>query len=303
MTASLRDRAASAEVATQDRAPQQVTLAGQIQAMQDQFALAMPKGAEAQQLVRDAITALRTTRNLGVAEPSSVLGALMNCAQLGLRVGVLGQAWVLPYWDRHLENGRGGKGGYRAQLIVGYQGLIELAHRSGKVASLIARTVHEHDTFEIEYGLEDRLVHRPAMGKDRGDPVAYYAVVKLTTGGHAFWVMSQSDMEAHRDKHAPRNKSQQVVGPWRDHFEPMAWKTVLKQLFRWVPKSTELATAMTVDETVRVDATPDVTPIEASHHVTIEPGADDADLPVEDPPASAEYDPTTEPGFGQGGDV
>ena len=40
------------------------TLASQIQAMEKQFALAMPKGMEAQQLVRDALTCLRHTPDL-----------------------------------------------------------------------------------------------------------------------------------------------------------------------------------------------------------------------------------------------
>ena len=41
------------------------TLADQIRSMERQFQAAMPKGAEAAQLVRDALTALRMTRDLG----------------------------------------------------------------------------------------------------------------------------------------------------------------------------------------------------------------------------------------------
>ena len=59
----------------------------------------MPKGVEAAQLVRDALTAVRTNPKLAECEPNSVLGSLMTCAQLGLRPGVLGHAWLLPFWD------------------------------------------------------------------------------------------------------------------------------------------------------------------------------------------------------------
>jgi recombination protein RecT len=91
------------------------SLADQIRGMEKQFQLAMPRGAEATQLVRDALTALRTIKHLDKCEANSVLGALMTCAQLGLRPGVLGHAWPLPFWDRHSK-------GYKAQLVIGYQG-------------------------------------------------------------------------------------------------------------------------------------------------------------------------------------
>lgn len=326
--ASLRDRAqaTSQEVATRggqvERVTQDQTLAKQIQQMQVHFEKAMPRGMEAQQLVRDALTALRTTKNLSVAEPKSVLGALMTCAQLGLRVGVLGQAWVLPFYDKNLETIRTDAngvmlykpngdpqtkfGGFKAQLIVGYQGLIELAHRSGRVQSLIARTVYEADTFDVDYGTEDNLIHKPELFGDRGKAIAYYSVVKTVTGGTAFWVMSQTDVERHRDLYAPRNKENRIVGPWVDNFEAMALKTTLKQLAKWMPKSTELATAIAVDETVRVDVTPDVPAVEASVAITPSdynepaPAAEQA-LPVEDPPA--ELDPTVEDPWAKDGEV
>ncbi len=91
------------------------SIADKIRSMEGQFQAAMPKGAEATQLIRDALTAMRMTKNLSRAEETSVLGALMTCAQLGLRPGVLGHAWLLPFWD-------GKNRGYKAQLVIGYQG-------------------------------------------------------------------------------------------------------------------------------------------------------------------------------------
>lgn len=260
MSNTLRDRAAGTEVATTNgKAP---TLDKQIQAMEAQFQLAMPRGAEAKQLVRDALTALRTTPKLAEADPRTVLGALMTCSQLGLRPGVLGHAWVLPFYDKKSR-------GQKAQLVIGYQGLVELAHRSGKIQSLIARTVFENDEFDVAYGLEDRLHHKPNLNEDRGKPIAYYAVVKLTTGGHAFTVMTQTDVEAHRDKHAmAKTREGVIVGPWRDNFEAMAHKTCVLKLAKWMPKGTDLAVAIAADESVRVDVTPDHGAESVSHHYT-----------------------------------
>ncbi len=265
----------------------QNTLADQIRAMEKQYQAAMPKGAEAAQLVRDALTALRTTRNLAACDATSVLGSLMTCAQLGLRPGVLGHAWLLPFWDRKAnpdENGRP-RGGYKAQLVIGYQGLIELAHRSGQIASLIARTVYENDNFDVDYGIADTLVHKPNLFGDRGRPIAYYAIAKFTSGGYAFFVMSQSDVETYRDLHATaKTREGKVFGPWVDHFEGMAHKTCIRQLAKYMPKSTDLQQALVADEGVRVNVMPTVEPAEATEHIVSEfiegevatPPADDA---------------------------
>ena len=226
-------------------AQRQPSLADNIKAMENQFAMAAPKGMEASQLVRDALTALRQNPQLANCSQASVLGGLMTCAQLGLRPGVLGQAWLIPFRDKR-------QGGQQvAQLVIGYQGLVELAHRSGQIKSLIGRVVYENDVFDVDYGLNDTLVHKPTMRGSKGAAVAYYTIAKFNTGGHAFFVMSHDDMLEYRDRHA-KSKS----GPWRTDFDAMALKTTVRQLAKWLPKSTELATALSVDEGVRVDLTP-----------------------------------------------
>jgi len=235
------------------------TIRDQIRGMESQFALAMPRGAEAAQLVRDAITAISANPKLAECTPQSVLGSLMTCAQLGLRPGVLGHAWILPYRV---------KGEMVAQLQIGYQGLVELAHRSGRIASLIAREVHEHDHFDVDYGIADSLIHKPLLSGDRGRVVGYYAIVKYLGGGHAFIFSNVEDIEKHRDKFS-KSKSREgtVFGPWADHFDAMAKKTVVKELAKWMPKSTEFANAISADEGVRVDYSPTADVAQATEYV------------------------------------
>lgn len=243
---NLEQRMAAQNAPAQQRP---ATIADQIQQMESQFALAMPKGMEAQQLVRDALTCLRQTPKLGECSPASVLGGLMTCAQLGLRPGVLGQAYLLPFYDRK-------QGGMQAQLVIGYRGLVELAHRSGQIQSLIARTVYENDYFDVDYGLDDKLVHKPCMNGPKGQPVAYYAVAKFTTGGHSFIVMSKNEMLSYRDEHAKaKNRDGKVFGPWADNFDAMAHKTCVRQLAKWMPSDTEFDRAIAADESIRLDMT------------------------------------------------
>ena len=271
---SLRDRAAGQEVEKRDDEPQPLDV--QIRQMEAQFQLAMPRGAEAKQLVRDALTAVRLTPKLAEADPKTVLGALMTCSQLGLRPGVLGHAWVLPFYDSRSRT-------QKAQLVIGYQGLVELAHRSGKISSLIARTVFANDEFDVAYGLEDRLHHKPKLDGDRGEPIAYYAIVKLTTGGRAFVVMTQSDAEDHRDRFAmAKTREGKIVGPWASNFEAMAHKTCVLKLAKWMPKGTDLAVAIATDEGLRIDLSPDTPPEQATSKVG--PRPDDIDGEADEEP-------------------
>ena len=289
---------AGAEVALPSEQPQPPTLKAQIVQMEHQFAMAAPRGVEAQQIVRDALTAISQNPDLLKCEPQSVLGGIMTMAQLGLRIGVLGHGWLIPFKDRAKVRGQWGDV-HRAQLVIGYQGMVALAYRSGLVDRITARTVRAADVFEVEYGLNERLVHRPAAG-DRGAPVGYYATVKLRGAGEPmFFDMTHEQMLVYRDRYAMAKKYDQatqskvIVGPWRDEFEAMALKTCVRQLSKFMPKGTALAAAMAVDDTVRVDLNPKADPVHVSHHIERAAAADDTvhvdldDVPVEEPPADA----------------
>ncbi len=241
--------------------PEQQTLAQQIAQMQQEFQRAMPRGVEATQLVRDALTCLRGTPKLATCYAPSVLGGLMTCAQLGLRPGVggLGHAWLLPMWNNKERR-------HDATLIIGYKGYQELAYRHDKVISIASRVVHANDDFRMSYGIDaDVLEHTPCTTGPRGEPRLYYALARLR-GGYALtepW--TQDDMIAHRDQFAMAKKDGKVVGPWRDHFVEMARKTMIRgPLMKMIPLSTELATAVTVDEGVRVDLSPDHDPADVT---------------------------------------
>lgn len=238
------------------------TLAAQITKMQQEFQRAMPRGVEATQLVRDALTCLRATPDLAQCSAESVLGGLMTCAQLGLRPGVagLGHAWLLPMWNN--------RAGHKdATLIIGYKGYQELAYRHDKVVSLASRVVYTNDDFRMVYGIDaDILEHTPCTDGSRGDPRLYYALARLR-GGYALtepW--TQEDMEAHRDRYAMAKKRDgSIVGPWRDQFIEMGRKTMIRgPLVKMIPLSTELAQAIALDEGVRVDLNPKADPAEVT---------------------------------------
>lgn len=198
---------------------------------------AIPSHMSVDRLLRIATTSIRTNPKLGLCTPKSLLGAVMQCAQLGLEPSLMGHAYLIPYQNKGVDE---------CQLQIGYKGLIELARRTGQISTITAREVYEKDQFEYAYGLEDKLVHVPADG-DRGQVTKYYALAKFKDGGYAFSVMSKRDIEIHRDRFSKAKK----YGPWVDNFDAMAKKTVIKDLMKYMPISIEFQTQVSQDETTK----------------------------------------------------
>ncbi|MBX7450395.1 recombinase RecT [Mycolicibacterium sp. 3033] len=167
----------------------------------------------------------------------------MSAAQLGLEPGPLGEAHLVPFRD-------GKSGDYIVQFIPGYKGLVKLAWQSGQMADIWAEVVYENDEFDYTLGLNRDLVHKPARTV-RGKPVYVYAVAKLKDGGTPFVVLAVEEVESIRSRSkAGKN------GPWVTDWAAMAKKTAVKQLAKWLPLSSEFASAITLDGAVRTDVAP-----------------------------------------------
>ncbi|MFI5686765.1 recombinase RecT [Streptomyces sp. NPDC051636] len=234
--------------AVQTNRPQQpATLVQFVQQMRPEIERALPAHVGgADRIARIALTELRRVEHLAECSRESFAGALMTCAQLGLEPGgVSGEAYLLPFWNKKVR-------GYEVQLVLGYQGMIKLYWQHPLAAGLDTHTVFEGDEFEYEYGLNPVLKHRPARGSAKGQPTHYYAVARLTNGGSAFVVLDVDDVEAIRKRSKAKD-----FGPWATDYDAMARKTCVRQLFKLLPKSAELARAVAHDETVRRDPSPE----------------------------------------------
>lgn len=196
---------------------------------------ALPQKISSERFQRIALTAFSSNEKLQNCTPTSFLAAMMQSAQLGLEPNTpLGQAYLIPY-------------GKQVQFQVGYKGMLELAQRSGEFKSIYAHVVYEHDEFEIEYGLNQKLVHKPFLKGDRGESVGYYAVYHLTNGGEGFSYMPKSDVL----KFAKEKSKTFNNGPWQTDFDAMAKKTVIKQLLKYAPMSIETQRFLSMDETIK----------------------------------------------------
>ncbi len=218
-----------------ERATGQATLRDAIKRSEGQFALALPRHVDAGRFMRAALTALNTVKHLPDCTQTSVLAGLMQAAQLGLEVAdVRGQAYLIP----RKNNSKGGI--YEATFQLGYRGMIDLAARAGITVDV--DTICENDAYDYERGTTPRLYHKPTLA-DRGEAIAYYAVGTFADGRPpSFVIMGKTEVEKHRDRFASSRdyKTREINGPWLDHFDAMARKTVVRRLLTYLPTAAEL---------------------------------------------------------------
>lgn len=222
-------------------------LQGLIKTMEGEIKKALPSVITPERFTRMVLSALSTNPKLAECTPKSFLGAMMNAAQLGLEPNTpLGQAYLIPYRNHGIME---------VQFQIGYKGLIDLAYRSGEVEVVQAQIVYENDEFECEYGLNPKLVHKPAAS-GRGKPVSVYALFKTKSGGYGFEVMSMEDCRIHAERYSKGFNSES--SPWKTNFEEMAKKTVLKRVLKYAPLKSDFVRGVVQDETIKTDISDDM---------------------------------------------
>ena len=195
------------------------------------FRDALPaSGLTAERLLGVVMTECRTNPKLLNCTLPSLLGATMEAAQVGLTPGVNGECYLIPY-------------GKDATFVPGYRGLVQLAWRSEQIQNIQCQVVYANDHFDYAFGLPPKLEHRPVDG-ERGDPVQVYAAVMTTSGGAQFDVWPWEKCMAHGREHSRSFSS----GPWKTHPEAMAKKTVLRQVLKLAPCSTDVQRLISLDE-------------------------------------------------------
>lgn len=220
---------------------QPATLKGWLKNYEKEIARALPAQVSPERFNRICMTALTGNKNLQQCTPASFIGAVMNAAQLGLEPNTpLGQAYLIPYKN---------KGVMEVQFQCGYKGLIQLARRSGEISMLQAQTVYENDEFEYELGLDPKLKHVPAKG-NRGKAIAYYAFYKTKSGDYSFEVAYKDEIDAFARKYS-QSYAKGYSTPWKTNFDEMAKKTLLKQVLKYAPMSTEVASQIQTDSTIK----------------------------------------------------
>ena len=214
------------------------TLTQTLERMRPQIEAALPTQIGAERFTRLVLTEIRRTPKLLECNPQSVLAAMMLCAQLGVEPGPLGHAYLVPY-------------GRECTFILGYRGMIDLASRSGRLRSVVARTVYQGDNFDFAFGIADKLRHVPCAPSERGEPIAYYGIARFANpSGYFLHVMYPPEIEAAKKRSASAKRQ---GGPWDTDYDAMARKTVIRRMAPYLPLSTILGRAIEADERVISD--------------------------------------------------
>lgn len=224
-----------------------------------QLKAALPSHFAPDRMARLALTQLRTVRGLADCTPASIMACVMTASQLGLEPGVLGSCYLIP---------RKGE----ATFLIGYQGLLDLIRRSGKVTSIASRVVYETDTFEVDYSAAVPFVHKPDLRRKDSRILGFYTHATLTGGEHLFEWMPLHEVQAIRGRSQSGNS-----GPWATDFAEMGKKTVLRRAAKYLPRSIEFSDALAADDRSEFGSEAPPAPAPAStatvDHVEVRPPA------------------------------
>lgn len=214
------------------------------------------------------ISAISANPKLNDCEPASILSAGLLGAALKLSPSPqLGQYYIVPF-------------GRKAQFIVGYKGLIQLAIRTSAYRKMTFLAIKEgelkswnplEETLEAEIIIDDR--RRNSLSTS-----GYYGMLEYMNGFRKAMFWSYDKMILHADTYVlPFSARQyekvkqekghfngsQFSSYWYKNFDEMGLKTIIRQLItKWGAVSVDFQRAVVADgNPINPDLTPDVSEV------------------------------------------
>lgn len=229
----------------------------------DRMRKALPATMKPERMVQLALMLAKSNEAFKQVPMMELAGAMLSLAALGLEFNSpLQHSWLVPIPKRKKVGAKWETVGHTLQIFIGYQGYIELWHRSGKVANIHAGAVYPGDEFSYEFGSNQHLRHKPMGLEKAGDePTHFYAHAKLTNGGEIFGVWPQGKMLRFRSTLASfqqiadkanstdaYEKRKYAQAPWVAYYEGMGCKTMLRQIHKYLPKSPDIVIADAIED-------------------------------------------------------
>lgn len=157
--------------------------------------------------------------------PSSAQNAIINVAAIGISLNPAEKlAYLVP---------RDGM----VCLDISYMGLLQLAQSTGAIKWGQCKLVYSNDTYESN-GLDRAPTHRYNAFSDRGEIVGGYCTVKTADGDYLTEEMSIAQIRQVEASSKAKN------GPWKNWWDEMARKTIVKRASKYWPKHDRLAMAI-----------------------------------------------------------
>jgi len=198
-------------------------------------------GQKSNQFITTVLQIASSNELLAKSDPVSILNAAMVAATLDLPINQnLGFAYIIPFNQKQKD------GGHKtmAQFQLGYKGFIQLAQRSGQFKTISATPIYEGQLIECN----------PLTGfkfdfsaKKSDVIIGYAAYFELLNGFQKTMYMTVDEMKKHGLKYSQTFKK--GYGLWKDDFDSMAQKTVIKLLLsKFAPLSIEMQKAIVTDQ-------------------------------------------------------
>lgn len=162
-----------------------------------------------------------------LGNPTSAQNAIINVAAIGITLNPASKlAYLVP---------RDGM----VCLDISYMGLLHLAQSTGSIKWGQCKLVYSNDTYESN-GLDTAPTHKYNAFGDRGDVVGGYCTVKTPDGDYLTEEMSLAEIKATEATSKAKN------GPWKNFWEEMARKTIVKRASKYWPRADRLDNAIHV---------------------------------------------------------
>ncbi len=162
-----------------------------------------------------------------INNPISAQNAIINVAAIGITLNPASKlAYLVP---------RDGM----VCLDISYMGLLHLAQATGSIKWGQCKLVYSNDTYESN-GLDTAPTHKYNAFGDRGSVVGGYCTVKTADGDYLTEEMSLAEIKATEATSKAKN------GPWKNFWEEMARKTIVKRASKYWPRAERLDNAIHV---------------------------------------------------------
>ncbi|MDK9365379.1 RecT family recombinase [Lelliottia wanjuensis] len=162
-----------------------------------------------------------------LGNPTSAQNAIINVAAIGITLNPASKlAYLVP---------RDGM----VCLDISYMGLLHLAQATGSIKWGQCKLVYSNDTYESN-GLDTAPNHKYNAFGDRGVVVGGYCTVKTPDGDYLTEEMSLAEIKATEATSKAKN------GPWKNFWEEMARKTIVKRASKYWPRADRLDNAIHV---------------------------------------------------------
>lgn len=195
-------------------------------------------GARAPQFISSIVSMVNQDTMLKAVvqdAPQTIITSALKAASLDLPIDpALGMAYVMPFKNSKKVGGEWISKN-EATMVIGYKGMIQLAMRTGAYTNINATDVREG---EIVEGSRDRMRGTMEFNwieddaeREKKPIIGYVAYYKLVNGMEKMVYMSKAQVDAHEQRN---RKGQNMTKGWRDNYDEMALKTVLRRLLsKW----------------------------------------------------------------------